>query len=352
VTAELIEHYEALLAGEPMLAQAMCVTVVEGCTPEQALSRMGADRETLRQRTVAEADELRWPALAAPFAGGAIVLEPNGFQATRPEVIRALTAGGGRSTTVFWNINAVQEVLRAEGGRRRWSFSPPVDEPHRDGPLEEIRAAIAGLPFDEEEWLDFPALALTLLERETGFRLDAGWLAAPHLSASLVELAQDIVSPDNVDDPALAEPEVAAILADPSSVDRRRVDVIAAERAVRVTAVADAVVTEALRLLRAEQRVPAELVEELKRLASDLNRRSRAQEANLAPGEQVWSSRAGELSRQADAVRAVLGAAGVMPHFACISADLAVLAVWTSYRGDALVISAMKRVRHHARTPQ
>jgi len=341
------ERYEALLSAEGSLREALCLTVVEGCDAKQALSRMGADPATLGRRTVAESASLGWPALAAPVTGGAVVLEPNGFQATRPEVIRALTAGGGRSTTVYWNVNTHHEALRAENGRTRWRFRPPPDEP--DGPIDEVHRAIEDLPFDDE-WSDSSALLLILLERETGFALGAEWLATAHLSASLIELPEDIVSPENADHPALAEPEIAAIIADPSSVDRRRIDVITAERAVRMTGVTDPAVIETLRLLRANETVPAELVDRLKRLSADLWAASSAARQELGPDEAIWSSRAGELSRQAETVRAVLCAAGLFPPFdACYTAGQAVIAVERSFPDDALVIAVMKKLRHHAR---
>jgi hypothetical protein len=353
MTTELIGYYERLLEAEPILVEAVCITVVEGCGPNQALELMGADPATVADRTVAEAARLpfqcdRQPAVAAAVPGGAVVLEPNGFQGTRPEVLRALAAGGGsRCTTIFWNANAGPEITHARDGRLSWTFDPLCYPDTAWGPAVELaHRAAAGLPFDDEDE-DWRTLAFVLLERETGFRLDAEWLAAPHLSALIVNLAQDILAPENADHPALTEPEIAAILADPSSVDRRRIDVIAAERAVRVTGVDQPAVTEALRLLRANESVPAELIDALRRLVDDLNHRRRTEES--APGEPVWSSPAGELHRRTEAVLAVLGAAGVMPFYACTHADLAVIAVAKSFPGDSLVISVMGRLRALAR---
>jgi hypothetical protein len=91
---------------------------------------------------------------------------PAGWQGSRPEVLRRISAGG-RAVSAYWNVNLTTRFSYAAGGRVLTAFevmSP--DRRHGADPdcLEEARA---GLPWEDGEWVP---LMLALAFRVTGLR--------------------------------------------------------------------------------------------------------------------------------------------------------------------------------------
>ncbi|RZS39062.1 hypothetical protein EV193_104273 [Herbihabitans rhizosphaerae] len=266
MTEEIIAHYQDLLGEDESLSEALCVTVVESASAEDVLRRMGADVGTFDRRDAEETfdlagsyQDLRQTAMAGEIDGKVLVVEPNGFQCTRPEVQRALTEDGGSSLTVFWNVNAVAEIVLARDGRMVWSFDPlfypdDVRGPDTDG----AHRAADGLPLGEN---GLYGARLALLEKETGIRLTVEWLTTPQLSAVIDELPEDVVLADYADHPALTDPEIAALIADPTAADPRLLAVIAVEHAARATGLDDPAAVEILRRLRAGEPVAPQAIE-------------------------------------------------------------------------------------------
>ncbi|WTW95344.1 DUF6461 domain-containing protein [Streptomycetaceae bacterium NBC_01309] len=170
------EHY-------PDLAQAYCLTLVRGLTPEALLGRLGA-AELCR---VSGVGGLYGPARAAwdvhhgdrLFAGvtavgeWALMIEPNGYLGSLESVIQPLSQG----TTVvshFRNVNAVDHFYWFEDGELRLHFEPLFSDQREgsdaDSLMDEMRAAGFDLAEDGDLELNTEA-AFALAERLTGVRV-------------------------------------------------------------------------------------------------------------------------------------------------------------------------------------
>src|SRR5437868_15514974 len=99
VDTDRLESYRGLLRREPGLGGALCVTWCQG-KPAAVAERFGADPATALPSTLDEASETE-PEYQVPLPtvllvgelgeGWTLAVEINGFQGTRPEVLRALT---------------------------------------------------------------------------------------------------------------------------------------------------------------------------------------------------------------------------------------------------------------------
>jgi Family of unknown function (DUF6461) len=176
------------------LGEAFCLTFVRGLTESEVLRRFGADPATIQQiagLAEAEGEPLEASVAAGQVDGWAFVLEDNGFQGTRPEVLRAVSAGT-EALSVFTNVNGNTKFNHAVDGEVRTAFDPcsPArrwgSEP--DALVELMRTV--GLS-DEERLDDGLGAALRLADRITGVHLTAERLDEPVLLGRLVPLLSD-----------------------------------------------------------------------------------------------------------------------------------------------------------------
>jgi hypothetical protein len=79
------------------------------------------EQDHTRDRLVVQLDEV---------GDWIVVVEPNGYLGSVPEILADLSQGG-RALSVFWNVNALMRVCYAEGGqlRRQRKSSCPVRQP-------------------------------------------------------------------------------------------------------------------------------------------------------------------------------------------------------------------------------
>jgi hypothetical protein len=149
----------------PTRPEAMCITVATRLSPEEVLLAFGADPHG---PTVALADldygENDPMVAVIPVEGAVVAIEDNGWEGSRPEVLRPLSAGG-RAGSMFWNVNSSMRVSVAEAGRLIGSFDP-VDPDQRwgDEPAA-VDPLIADLDFDAGDWIP---LGMAVVERFTG----------------------------------------------------------------------------------------------------------------------------------------------------------------------------------------
>jgi len=180
------------------LDEAFCLTFARGSSDSLVLTRFGVDPESLRTLDgLAEAlDGPFDPAVVAgELAGGWVfVLEDNGFEGSREEVLRAVSAGT-EAVSVFTNVNgnarfchAVDGVVRTQfdpcSASRRWGSDPDALLPL----MHEV-----GMPCgqDDEWFAEGVDAALALAHRITGVPLSAARVAEPVLSGRLVPLLFD-----------------------------------------------------------------------------------------------------------------------------------------------------------------
>jgi hypothetical protein len=97
-----------------------------------------------------------------PVEGAVIAVEPNGWQGTHDEVLRAVSARG-RAASMYWGGDANTNLAFARDGEVLDSFEPLFEH---TAPEPEVRAALAGI-----DWVDFTDLhekGLVAVERFTG----------------------------------------------------------------------------------------------------------------------------------------------------------------------------------------
>ena len=157
------------------------VAFVRGMQLREVGDLLGFQWASEREATFTEATwqqanhPLTYPVQAAEVGDWVVLVEPNGFQASLPTTIAALSRAG-TAISVFWNVNRHMSVAVARDGTVVRSFDPLLFGVGAQGeplPQEE------GLPFGQEG-AAVPA-ALELAERLTGVRIEKAWLLeAPH----------------------------------------------------------------------------------------------------------------------------------------------------------------------------
>jgi hypothetical protein len=185
VYEEVLRQYSDLLDGaHRWLTDAMSWTVVTGGGAiASVIRRLGGDPDQVVEQRPVDYDyqprnrhRTQWY-LDAASGGLVMLLEVNGFQGSRPEVLRRLSAASGQAYNAFWNIEldnsfsyaaAGQVVTEFDGGYpvRRSGSDPDALEAERE-PLW----AAGG---------SWRAAMLALVEIRTGVRLDESWFEQSH----------------------------------------------------------------------------------------------------------------------------------------------------------------------------
>jgi cell wall assembly regulator SMI1 len=185
---DVLRRYRDLLAAPyPQITAAMSWSVITGQTDLAAvIRRLGGDPAKIREQRPVD-DDHKQPCWYLDEASGTVtLLEVNGLQAHRPEVLQRLSgrsnqmfsAYWGLKSKAFWNIRsrsafsyaAAGEVITQFDGRNpaRRSGSEPDALLAEQGP---VWAAAGG---------SWQAAMLALTELRTGVPLDATWFEQPH----------------------------------------------------------------------------------------------------------------------------------------------------------------------------
>jgi hypothetical protein len=184
------------------LRQAFCITLVRGLDEGEVLRRFGGERSQPRTLTAGEAGELSgsfhagYPQiiLATRSAGWAVAMEDNGWEGSRPEVLRALSRGT-QAVSVYRNVNALGYFSDAVDGevrvqfellfpQRRWGSQP-------DLLLPQMRGVGLDPDWQEPPYGEVDTAALALAERVTGVHLDLSMLDGSLLAAEIAPLLED-----------------------------------------------------------------------------------------------------------------------------------------------------------------
>ncbi|MGS2617023.1 DUF6461 domain-containing protein [Micromonospora sp. LZ34] len=215
-------HYRQLLNRHQDLGQAMCVTYARGIDEDAFIRAFGGDPAATATRTRRQLgaelapyhyNEIPCTLLVARVDDWLIGLEENGFQGSRPEVMRGASAGG-TAVSVYWNINGTNRLTYNVAGRRVVGFDMYDPDRRWGSDPDALLDDLVDLPFDEpgSHW----ATGLVLAERVSGVRLDEEMLAGEFRRAFLTEVSEDLV-PEGVEDhPALDDPFARSVIAEPS----------------------------------------------------------------------------------------------------------------------------------------
>jgi Family of unknown function (DUF6461) len=242
---------------------AFCFSLVRGLDEVEVLRRFGGERSQPRTLTLAEAGQLsgsfhaRYPQLilVAKAGGWSVAVEDNGWEGTRPEVLRALSRGT-QAVSVHSTVGALGRFNYAVDGEVLVSFE--LLFPHRrlgsqpDLLLPQMRAV--GLDADSHEPFHDDAViaALALAERITGVHLDPRMLDGPLVGAQITPLLDDppasfLLGGEN-------DAELAAAIDQAPAGVLRRAAATAARHAVQLAQLEhDPVVVEALAVAEAGQ---------------------------------------------------------------------------------------------------
>jgi len=179
-----------------------CFSLVRGLDQVEVLRRFGGERNQPRTLTLGEAGHLSgsfhagYPQLilVTKAGGWSVAVEDNGWEGTRPEVLRALSRGT-RAVSVHSTVGALGHFNYAVDGEvlvsfellfphRRWGSQP-------DLLLPQVR--VVGLDPDRHEpsYDDAVIAALALAEQVTGVHLDPRMLDGPLPAAEIAPLLDD-----------------------------------------------------------------------------------------------------------------------------------------------------------------
>ncbi|AVT28784.1 hypothetical protein C6361_03935 [Plantactinospora sp. BC1] len=182
---------------EHHLREAFCLTFVRDPDEEAVLRRFGVDPTSLRSLTgLAGIGELPFDhlVLAGRLDGWVFVLEENGFEGSRTEVLRAVSAGT-EAVSVYTNVNGNQRFAHAVRSLLRTGFDPgsPV---RRWGEAPDALVPLmrqVGLPDTGDAGWSSGGLeaALRLADLVTGVHLAADRLTGPLTTGRLVPLLSD-----------------------------------------------------------------------------------------------------------------------------------------------------------------
>jgi hypothetical protein len=239
-----------------------CCSLVRGLDEVEVLRRLGGERGQPRTLTAGEAGALSgsfhagYPqlVLVAKAAGWSVAVEDNGWEGTRPEVLRALSRGT-RAVSVHSTVGALGHFNYAVDGevlvrfellfpQRRLGSQP-------DLLLPQMRAVGLDPGRHEPSYDDAVIAALALAERITGVHLDPTLLDGPLVGAQITPL---------LDDPPASfflrseDAELAAVIDHAAAGVLRRAAATAARHAVQLAQLEhDPVVVEALAVAEAGQ---------------------------------------------------------------------------------------------------
>lgn len=156
------------------LRDGACVTLVAPADAAGIVRGFGGDPAGARRTSLAETGmpSVDEPVVAVRDLGSwLLVVEVNGWQGSRPEVLRRISAGG-RAVSAYWNVNLTTRFSYAVDGRVLTAFEVMSSDRRHGADPDCLEEARAGLPWETGEWVP---LMLALASRVTGLRIEPGW---------------------------------------------------------------------------------------------------------------------------------------------------------------------------------
>ncbi|QWF78224.1 DUF6461 domain-containing protein [Amycolatopsis sp. CA-230715] len=173
------------------LSEAACVTMVKTTDLDCVLRGFGGVLDDARTIPFGESWETfneRYAVAVCRKGEYVVAVEGNGFQGSRPEVLRRVSALG-ETVSAFWNVNALTRFSYAVGGRVKTSFEVGVDAT----PEGEDPGCLAGLA-DAIDWApgNWKTGMLRLAAEVTGLRFAEEWLGDEYTVAPIAAHLSDV----------------------------------------------------------------------------------------------------------------------------------------------------------------
>lgn len=274
---EPLAHNRNLLAEIPELDVACCVTFAQPADADLFVARAGAAATPLEEMSFVDVVREVRPVTSEQVLlldvrdGWVVALEPQGYQGSRTEVLRAVSAQG-RAMSVYWNVNANARLAYAAHGEVLVSVDLAVPQQRRGREPHVLDQHLAELPFATDE----QAAALVAAERVCGIRLDEAWLRARHRCVLIEPLRSDLVPAGHHGHPALADAELQAIIHRPGPEHLPLITALAAELLARHAGIdGEPPVAETLDVLRSRAPARPNLADRLTVLVEDYAARRR-----------------------------------------------------------------------------
>ncbi len=237
-----------------------CLTWSELAGLDEVARVFGADLAAAEHMSVEDAQVEQYnadipgvlPILVAGTIGSwTLVVEPNGCEGARPEVLRALSARG-RAVSVVLDSEQGDRLGYAAAGELN-AVRPTGSPSARSGRLPGDADAIIDSA-DAEDLFARQAAALLAAEHITGERLTEQWLLSDGLTRLLVEdpLPDDIVPERYRDHHVLDDPEIRAIVDEPSPGNVARIRYLMVMAVVKGSHLLHPTVDEALEALNGD----------------------------------------------------------------------------------------------------
>ncbi|WP_030913478.1 DUF6461 domain-containing protein [Streptosporangium amethystogenes] len=283
MSRELLGHYRNLLQEQWLLKERMCVTWTRESPVREVALGYSADLGSTEPRRLSEvSDEADEKLQRDDFPNGgviligtlgdwSVVLEPNGLQGARPEVLRGLSLNS-ETFYVYCGSDISLQFGYWRGGESRVEIRPDGAEGQRWGKaLQDLDASMGGLSWAGKvnEW---KAAAFALAERVTGVTLDLDWLRRTHTRYAITRyLPDDLVPWEYENHPVVGEPDLAPILADPPG-HLEEIIALASRTVVAALGLRTPVVDAVLGALPLKQAGDSKLREELSAFKRQLSR--------------------------------------------------------------------------------
>lgn len=307
------------LHAQTHFAVAACVTVVRGLDVAETVLAFGGDPSLPPQplRSFEETGYYLEVAAVGQLDDVVVAVEPNGFQGSRPEVLRVASRMGD-AVSVYWNVNLNCRFSYSVRGELVTSFDPLHTEWRSGSDPDRLLGEMATLPFGIDN--DPIPAAFVLSERLTGRALSRKDIEGVTNSWRLVPLLGDLY-PRRAEDHFLRydDGELVDLVAGAGSEVQRELAAVAAEQAAAACGFdREPGVRAALAGLRTTPGEP--LSPEVAELVRQLIHRSSVAWSAVSFGHERETSEVRELSRSANAANALYQATNPDPLAAALDA--------------------------------
>lgn len=222
-------------------SNAGCLTIVSGMSSDDAVRAVGADpTRPVTPEERSGVDGLGYVSVAgleeATSDKAVVLIEDNGWEGSRPEVLKRLSKKG-KAAAVFWNVNGMVIFTCARRGKVLASLELPDADLDGDVPAT-LRRVLERAPEDT----DPVALALMLAERFSGVALQQlPAVAQPSIAYPVTERVLALwASRDELLRLQMPSPAVAEAAGSASPIQRRSLAEWAALRALERADIATA----------------------------------------------------------------------------------------------------------------